>query len=181
MRSKLALLLFTILFAGSVSAFDGGLSIVKKDDFVGVAVKAEVLRIEYLEAKPLTIRNDSILAVTDRKKELNISLEPDYTFLKHYKFKLGVSPLIGVSRQMSEELHQSKVGVKCDAQGNPAFVAHPDCFAYKKKNNVSLIHGASVKFDFEPDPQLHFYIKSGIYNNGNGYQPQTSVGVTLPF
>lgn len=175
------LTLLALLICNNVMAFDGGLSVIKKEEFTGIAFKAEFFRIEYLVAKSNTVRNDSIMAITDNKKELNLAIEPDFSILKHKNFKIEVSPLIGLSTKLNDALQQSKGSSNCSMVGGA--LPGSECFSNKKTRDTSLLAGASLKFDIEPSDRLHFYTKVGAYNNDKelDLKPQASVGFTIPW
>lgn len=172
------LLILSLLFTTNLYALDGGLSVVTKNDFKGLAIKAEILRIELLEGTRTVKNIDSTEAVKDLKKELNISIEPDFKVAQYSNIRLEVSPLVGVSKLTTTETHQSKLGASCDGSTNSI---SPSCFSEKTEDNVAFLSGASLKLDIEPDPKLHFYVKGGAYSNGEGYKPQASIGVTIPW
>ena len=179
MRTKIMAFILTLLLATTASAFDGGISIIKKDNMYGIGAKAEILKLEYLEGTRNQTLMNKDLSISEVKKEFNIGIEPDFTLLEHKDFKVEFSPILGVSNKSTEELHQNKVGPACSIENGHIPEGH--CFSYVNKSDVSLLSGASLKFDYEIDPQLHFYAKAGLISNGDKYKDQASVGVTLPF
>lgn len=164
-----------------MGTFKGDLSIVKKEELVGVAIKAEILRIEYLEGDNELVLNTNDLAVKEKKTELNISIEPDFKVAQIGIMKIEASPLIGFSAKTTKQLRESKVGAACDISNGQ--IPHSDCFAYRDESSSALNHGASIKFSIEPQERLNFYFKAGAYSNESSinYKKQFSFGASMPF
>lgn len=163
------------------NSFKGDISIVKKDELVGLAFKAEILRIEYLEGDNNQVFNSNDLAVSEKKTELNISIEPDFEVAQIGKMKVEASPLLGFSSKTTKQLRESKVGAACDISNN--HIPEGSCFTYRDETSAALNHGASLKFSIEPEEKLNFYIKAGAYSNDSNvkYKTQFSFGAAMPF
>lgn len=175
-----------VLSVSTAMAFDGGMEIVKKDDLIGGAFKAEILRVEYLEGKSKTTQNDSAMARTDKTTEVNVSVEPDFEIISHNSLSVEISPLVGVSSKKVTTLNQDKVdkpGIICKDTGVNGFVPDGKCFSYSKKNSAAFNHGASLKFNVQADKQIQLYLKAGAYSNESNinYKPQFAVGFSAPW